>query len=1329
MPSSVSNSRPRLHERVHALRTADQRALRRRLREARELEGQARTEAFAKLEAEVERKEAALAARAASVPKIVYPEELPVSQRKDDILEAIRDNQVVIIAGETGSGKTTQIPKICLELGRGVRGMIGHTQPRRIAARAVAERIAEELGSPLGEAVGWKVRFNDQVSDASFVKVMTDGILLTELQRDRLLSAYDTIIIDEAHERSLNIDFILGCLRQILPQRQDLKVIVTSATIDPERFANHFAVGGPAKQGAGGGPIKQGAVGGPAEQGAGGEPGTPGTPAPVLEVSGRTYPVEVRYRPLRNEDGEEQRDQIDGILDAVNELGRVGDGDILVFLSGEQEIRDTADALEKAKLRHTEVVPLYARLSAQEQHRVFSSHTGRRIILSTNVAETSLTVPGIRYVVDAGFARISRYSARTKVQRLPIEAISQASANQRAGRCGRVAEGVCIRLYSEDDFNARPEFTDAEILRTNLASVILQMTAAKLGRVETFPFVDAPDSRNIKDGMDLLVELGALEDVRVGERRLTKAGRDIARLPIDPRLARMILQAQQEGCVHAVAVITAAMSIQDPKERPADKRAQADQSHARFNDPDSDFSAYLNLWRYLEDERRSRSSSAFRRMCKQEYLHYLRIREWQDLVRQILGVLKSLKIPVESPDTTPDPKRVHTALLAGLLSHIGVKEGDTREYLGGRNAKFAIFPGSGLAKKQPRWVVAGELVETSRLWGRVCAKIEPEWVEPLAEHLLKRTYSEPHWSKKAGAVLAFERVTLYGVPIVARRRVNFGRIDIPVSRELFIRHALVQGEWETHHKFLANNLAKIVEVEDLENRVRRRGLLADEQTLFDFYDERLPADIVSGRHFDSWWKKERDKALLDFDESLLLGDRADGVEADSYPEVWTSEGVDLELDYEFEPGAASDGVTIAVPLPALQQLDQDAFTWQVPGLRADFAEALIKSLPKTLRRSFVPAPDFARAAVARMAPVAGRPMMASLADVLKSMTGVYVPADAFDLTKIPGHLLVTFQVKDEDGAILAQGKELGALQRQLAPKTQEAAAEAFDLERTGLKTWDFEALPKLHETPRKGYTAKAYPALVDEGGSVGIKAFPDLGAQAANMWAGTRRLLRLNCPDPHLKEALTRNQQLALATGPYTNVDALLVDCVRTVLDKVLIEGGGPAWDREGFEALLKRARPEVAGESPAVARKAAAVLTESREAARRLEGKFDLSMLPAMSDMRRQLEALVGTDGFVGATGWWRLDDLHRYVKGIVYRASRVIADVAGDKGKMEVVQSLEAERDALARARPAALRSGEGREVRWMIEELRVSFFAQQLGTRYQVSEKRIRKLLQSL
>ncbi|WP_246498068.1 ATP-dependent RNA helicase HrpA [Natronoglycomyces albus] len=1257
-------------------------------------------------------------ARAAAVPSITYPAELPVSQRRDDIAKAIEDNQVVIIAGETGSGKTTQIPKICLELGRGVTGMIGHTQPRRIAARSVAERIAEELNSPLGEAVGWKVRFSDRVSDSSYIKLMTDGILLTELQHDRMLSAYDTIIIDEAHERSLNIDFILGCLKQLLPKRPDLKVIVTSATIDPERFATHFC-------------------------------DRNGRPAPILEVSGRTYPVEIRYRPLEapDEEGQEDsepRDQIDAILDAVNELSRIDSGDILVFLSGEQEIRDTAEALEKAHLRHTEVVPLYARLSAEEQHRVFKPHTGRRIVLATNVAETSLTVPGIRYVIDPGFARISRYSARTKVQRLPIEAISQASANQRAGRCGRVAEGVCIRLYSEEDFLARPEFTDAEILRTNLASVILQMTAAKLGKVETFPFVDAPDERNIKDGTELLFELGALELRKGQPPRLTKLGRQISRLPIDPRLARMILQAKEEGCVHEVTVIAAALSIQDPRERPSDKKQAADASHARFADPTSDFLAYLNLWKYLEDEKRSRSGSGFRRMCKKEFLHYLRIREWQDLYRQINGGLKSLKIANrevaqnragrrETAEAgTVDTERLHTALLAGLLSHVGLKEADKREYLGARNAKFAVFPGSSLFKKQPRWVVAAELVETSRLWGRICARIEPEWIEPLATHVTKRTYSEPHWSKKAGAVLGYERVTLYGVPIVARRKVNFGRIDQALSRELFIRGALVEGEWETHHEFFQANRNLLAEVEDLENRVRRRDLLSDEQTLFDFYDARLPADIVSERHFDSWWKQAKRETpdLLNFEYSLLVADRAEGISKENYPSQWTSENIDLDLAYEFDPGKATDGITVEVPLDALPQLDQDSFTWNVPGMREELAASLIRSLPKGLRRNFVPAPDFAVAAVARMDPASGKPMTAALSETLRAMTGVIVPEDAYDVTKIPGHLQMTYQVTDEDGTVVATGKELGALQRQLAPKAHEAMAEAApELEREGLTTWDFDHLPQLHETPRKGYVAKAYPALADRGNTVSVTCFATEAEQSANMWAGTRRLLQLNIPDPHIKEALTRAETLNLAASAYPSAEALLDDCRRCVLDKILIEAGGPAWDQEGFAALLKRARPELAAESVAVARKVAAILQQARAARKLLEGKFSFDMLPALSDMKTQLDALVGSEGFVGATGWWRLDDLQRYIKGIVARAQRLPRDVEADRRRMEQVVGLCAERDRLASARPHALRTAEGQELRWMIEELRVSLFAQELGTRYQVSEKRVRRLLQAL
>ncbi len=794
-----------LAERLPALSLRDEQRLGRRLDGARRIrKPEARAAVLAEIGAEIDRAELRIAARQAAVPAISYPEALPVSQKKDDILAAIRDHQVVIVAGETGSGKTTQIPKICLELGRGVRGLIGHTQPRRIAARTVAERIAEELRTPLGEAVGWKVRFTDQVGDATLVKLMTDGIMLAEIQTDRELRAYDTIIIDEAHERSLNIDFILGYLAQLLPRRPDLKVIITSATIDPERFSRHFG------------------------------------DAPIVEVSGRTYPVEVRYRPLLEEGAEDaDRDQITAISDAVDELQAEGPGDILVFLSGEREIRDTADALTKRNLRHTEVLPLYARLSSAEQHRVFQQHSGRRIVLATNVAETSLTVPGIRYVIDPGTARISRYSHRTKVQRLPIEPVSQASANQRKGRCGRTSDGICIRLYDEDDFLSRPEFTDPEILRTNLASVILQMTAAGLGDIARFPFIDPPDSRNIKDGVQLLEELGALDpQAKDPRKRLTDTGRKLAQLPVDPRLARMVLEADRNGCVREVMVIAAALSIQDPRERPADKQAQADQSHARFRDESSDFLAFLNLWKYIREQQKELSSSAFRRMCRSEFLNYLRIREWQDIYSQLRAVAKQLGIDAGDPsaELAANPQHIHLSLLAGLLSHLGLKDTDKNEYLGARSAKFAVFPGSALFKKPPRWIMSAELVETSRLWARVNARIEPEWVEPLAQHLVKRSYSEPHWEKDQAAVMAYEKVTLYGVPLVAQRKVNYGRIDPETSRELFIRNALVEGDWRTHHQFFHDNRKLLGEVEELEHRARRRDILVDDETLFDFYD-------------------------------------------------------------------------------------------------------------------------------------------------------------------------------------------------------------------------------------------------------------------------------------------------------------------------------------------------------------------------------------------------------------------------------------------------------------------------------------------------------------
>src|SRR5580700_6809654 len=915
------------------------------------------------------RRAEARAARRAAMPPITYPSELPVSQHRDEIAQAIRDHQVVVIAGETGSGKTTQIPKICLELGRGVTGQIGHTQPRRLAARTVAERIAEELGSPLGETVGYQVRFTDVSSDNTLIKVMTDGILLAELARDRQLRRYDTLIIDEAHERSLNIDFILGYLRQLLPSRPDLKVIITSATIDPERFSAAF--GG----------------------------------APIVEVSGRTYPVEVRYRPP-GDDG----DVGQAIGDAIDELSAEGPGDILVFLSGEREIRDTADLLSGRD--RLEVLPLYGRLSAAEQHRVFQRPSGsltRRVVLATNVAETSLTVPGIHYVVDPGTARISRYSRGTKVQRLPIEPISQASANQRKGRCGRTADGVCIRLYSEADFESRPEFTEPEILRTNLASVILQMAAIGLGDIPAFPFIDPPDARNIADGLTLLAELNAFKNGRI-----TGLGRKLARLPVDPRIGRMILEADRNGCVREVLIIAAALSIQDPRERPVDAQQSADDKHRRFADPDSDFTAYLNLFQYLAERQRELSSSAFRRLCRAEYLNYLRIREWQDLQGQLQRLAGDLGVAVDS--SSAERTVVHLSLLAGLLSQIGMKVEPVRpaasvgapsgrrpraEYLSARNARFAIFPGSSLVRKAPDWIVAAELVETSRLWARTVASIEPEWVEPLAQHLVKRSYSEPHWERKRGSAVALEKVTLYGVPIVTDRKVGYGRIDPAAARELFIRHALVEGDWQTSHRFFAENRRLLAEAEELEHRVRRRGLVVGEDELFAFYDARIPADVVSAQHFDSWWKQARraDPDLLTFKAADLISDDAAQVSTDSYPDIWTSQSAALKtlpLSYAFEPGSEADGVTVDLPLSRLNQVDPAEFSWQVPGLRTELVTEMIRSLPKALRRDLVPAPDVAREVVARLGPPTGD-LRDAVARELRSLRGVTVPRDAWDL--------------------------------------------------------------------------------------------------------------------------------------------------------------------------------------------------------------------------------------------------------------------------------------------------------------------------------------------
>ncbi|MFD4192192.1 ATP-dependent RNA helicase HrpA [Amycolatopsis thermoflava] len=1276
-----------LRARLPGLMLRDEHRLRRRLdgaRRARDKDRVAR-----EIAADIDAAEARVQRRRA--PEIRYPDELPVSQRKDDIAAAIRDHQVVIVAGETGSGKTTQLPKICLELGLGVRGQIGHTQPRRLAARTVAERIAEELKTELGSTVGYKVRFTDSSGDDTMVKLMTDGILLAEIQSDRMLRRYDTLIIDEAHERSLNIDFILGYLKQLLPKRPDLKVIITSATIDPERFSKHFG------------------------------------DAPIVEVSGRTYPVEVRYRPIVDPDdpASEDRDQVTAIADAVEELCAEGPGDILVFLSGEREIRDTADALNKMDLRNTEVLPLYARLSAADQHRVFSRHTGRRIVLATNVAETSLTVPGIKYVIDPGTARISRYSHRTKVQRLPIEPVSQASANQRKGRCGRTSDGICIRLYSEEDFLSRPEFTDPEILRTNLASVILQMTSLGLGDLAAFPFVDPPDRRQITAGVQLLQELGALEE-STKERRLTEIGRQLAQLPVDPRLGRMVLEGARTGCVREVMIIAAALSIQDPRERPADKQEAAAQQHARFADKSSDFVAYLNLWEYLRELQKTLSNSQFRKRCKAEYLNYLRVREWQDIHSQLRQLAKPLGVTLNSEPA--DPQRVHTALIAGLLSHIGLKDPEKGDYLGARGTRFAIFPGSALFKKQPRWVMSAELVETSKLWGRVNARIEPEWIEPLAQHVVKRTYSEPHWERKRGAVVASERVTLYGVPLVVGRKVDYGRIDPETSRELFIRHALVEGDWDTGHKFFKENRALLDEVEDLENRARRRDLLVDDETLFEFYDRRVPAEVVSARHFDSWWKKVRGAQpdLLNFEKAMLLNEAAQQVSESDYPDTWTQGSLRFPLTYQFEPGADADGVTVHIPVAVLNQVTPDGFDWQVPGLREELVTALIKSLPKQLRRNFVPAPDTAAAVLARVGPEDG-PLLYVLARELEALRGVAVPPDAWQLDAVPHHLRMTFRVVNDKRRKLAEGKDLAVLKEELSGEVRATISAAADsIERSGLTTPAFGELPRVFAGKRRGHQVKAYPALVDEGDTVAVRMLDTPVQQRQRMWQGTRKLLRLNMPSPmkFINRALTNQAKLTLSRNPHGSVAALLEDCVDCAVDKLMADNGGPVWDEAGFAVLLEKVRGALNPTVLDVLTEVEKILKAANEAEVALEGARGPA--ESLADMRQQLSRLV-YPGFVTATGFDRLPHLVRYLRGIGRRVEKLPSTGAKDVELLRDVEWVTGEYEAAVAALPPGVSPGpELLEVRWMIEELRVSFFAQTLGTAHPVSLKRVIRAL---
>ncbi len=1239
-----------------------------------------------------------IAARRAAVPTIAYPD-LPVSERRQVIAEAIRANQVVVIAGETGSGKTTQLPKICLEAGRGIRGTIGHTQPRRLAARTVAQRIADELGSPLGDTVGYTVRFTDQVSDRTLIKLMTDGILLAEIQRDRRLLRYDTLILDEAHERSLNIDFLLGYLRELLPRRPDLKVIITSATIEPQRFAAHF--GG----------------------------------APIIEVSGRTYPVEVRYRPLEvvvpsasgddpdDPDHEivrtETRDEVEAIVDAIGELEAEPPGDILVFLSGEREIRDTAEALSGHK--HTEVLPLYARLPTAEQQRVFAPHTGRRVVLATNVAETSLTVPGIRYVIDPGTARVSRYSRRLKVQRLPIEPISQASAAQRAGRCGRVAPGVCIRLYSEQDFATRPRYTDPEILRTNLAAVLLQMAALRLGDIEEFPFLDPPDRRNVRDGVQLLQELGAFDQ----HGAITDLGRRLARLPVDPRLGRMILQAQTEGCVREMLVLAAALTIPDPRERPNDREEAAREKHARFADEHSDFMSYLNLWRYLREQRKSLSGNAFRRMCRSEFLHYLRIREWQDLVGQLRSIARDLGIVEDAAsDEAADPARVHAALLAGLLSHVGMRREDTREYLGARNSHFVLATGSALSRRPPRWVVVAELVETSRLYGRTAARIQPEAVERVAGDLVQRTYSEPHWGAKRGEVMAYERVTLYGLPLVARRRVGYARIEPAVARELFIRHALVEGQWQTRHHFFGDNARLRAELEELEERARRRDLLVGDDDVYALYDARIPADVVSARHFDVWWKRQRHKTpdLLTFTRADLL--RTDDTADADRPEIWRTGDVALPLTYRFDPAAADDGVTVHVPIDVLARLGGDEFAWQVPALREELVTALIRSLPKDLRRNFVPAPDTARAVLAAIDP-SGEPLLPALQRELRRRTGVLVPIDAFDLDKLPAHLRVTFAVESPDGTEVARGKDLRMLQERLTTPVQKAVAQtvAGDLERTGLRDWpeDLDELPRVLERTVDGRTVRGFPAFVDAGGGVDLRVFATSSEQEQAMRAGIRRLVRLSVASP--VKAIVRQfdprTRLVLGNNPDGDLPALLDDCADAAADALV---PAPVWTRAQFVARQQRAAKSLSPMTVDIVDRVEKVLAVAQEIQLLMPANPPPAQADAMADIRAQLDRLLPV-GFVTRTGAGQLADLTRYLIAIRRRLDGLSRGVSADRERMQRVRAVQDAYAELLRELPQpAKAAADVRDVARQIEEFRVSLWAQQLGTPRPVSEQRI-------
>jgi ATP-dependent helicase HrpA len=1353
-----------LRARAEALPVDDGRAILTRLERAeRALAIGSAAESLSVIERAIAVAEAYRSERQRLTPTVRFPAELPITEHIDRLRGLIEAHQVIVVAGETGSGKSTQIPKLLVDMGRGTQGRIGHTQPRRLAARTVAERIAEELGSELGGLVGCTVRFSDTVGDNTLVKVMTDGILLAETRSDRDLRAYDTIIIDEAHERSLNIDFLLGYLRRVLSRRPDLKVIITSATIDTEKFSKHF--GG----------------------------------APIVEVSGRTYPVEVRYRPFgadadsqpadtnerddeidedidegqKRETGQrrdtapaqrDDRDQTQAIIDAVDELASAGPGDVLVFLSGEREIHDTADALRAAGLNNTEIVPLYARLGLSEQRRIFQPHQGRRVVLATNVAETSLTVPGIRYVVDAGTARMSRYNRRLKVQRLPIEPVSQASANQRAGRCGRVAPGICIRLYSEESFSKRPPFTEPEILRTNLASVVLQAASLGLGDTRTFPFVDPPDSRAIKDGVLLLEELGAFTPGTAADpddRRLTPRGTKLARLPVDPRLATMVLEAEHNNCAREVLIIAAALSIQDPRERPTEKRAQADQSHARFAVEGSDFLSYLKLWDHIKDLQRELSKSAFRRRCRDEYLNYLRVREWQDVERQLRDVAKDLGIVAHRK--AADPDLIHRSILVGLLSQIGMRpsadrdrqrqtqrQGQARpsrreldqakEFLGARNAKFMIAPGSVLSKRPPRWVMAAELVETNRLWARVTASINPEWIERLASHVVSRSYSDPRWEARRGSVVATERVSLYGLSIVDGRTVDYARIDPVLARELFIRSALVDRDWSTKQPFFAANGKTMATVRALEDRARRRDVLLGPDAMFDLFDAALPSDVVSGRHLDRWVgaKRQARNAALTFTAAQLIDPEAGTIRVEDFPDTWTVRGHSYPLSYVYRPGELDDGVTVMVPLAALQTLHADDFVWMIAGHRPELVAELLRSLPKQYRRPLSPISEHVGAFLAGLGPEHG-PLLEVLAayctDVVRRESGGQIwtalIAQDFNVASLPAHVRFTIAVESPTGAIMATGKSVDALASLLATEIRNLVVRSGGvIERSGLTEWSFGDLPQTVEVHQGGHVVRGYPTLSAEREGIAIRISMDRDEQVRSTRSAVRRLLAqsISAPRKQLEKLFTTPTRLALTRLEYGTVEQIADDCIRAAIDSLVAIHGGPhggaLWTQSEFEELRDTVRGELFSTAAAIAVDVSEIVTGVAAIVSILEQLASNAFDTSVADIEAQLRFLAGPD-FITSTGAVRLHDVVRYVRAAQFRAEKLAGDVDRDRKRLGPVTRLQLEIDDVLLDVPSARRA-EVMALRWQVEELRISVFAQHLPTAGTVSEARIRREL---